>query len=119
MTSKAPMPAAAEVNEAHLTDDAKVVLGSYCGMMIVGGTLSFGLVESRPTARGQAALDSCVKAGYLVRSEPEEGGVTYTVAADTLRFRKWIGGALKRNPDLNFKLVEKIAPAVATPSAGC
>lgn len=107
-----------EINDAALTDDAKVVLGSCCGMMTVGGTLSFGLVESRPTARCQAALDSCVKAGYLVRSNPPEGGVTYTVAADTTPFRRWIGGALKRNPDLNFRLVEKISPASAA-TTGC
>lgn len=62
-----------------LSDDAKFFASSMFSMMEPGeGTLTFQMVESKPSARSQAALDELVGAG-LVSVEPanSRGGLTY------------------------------------------
>lgn len=96
------------MRETVISQDAMFLGSSLFWMMRPGeGKLTFQMVENRPTARTQAALDELV-AAELVSVEPFNrfGGVTYTPlapfkrpsAALTKRVGKWrvvepIGGS--------------------------
>lgn len=65
---------------AALSQDAQFLGSALFSMMEVGGTLTFGMRESRPTARTQAALDELVQAGCVsVKPFNDFGGVVYTL----------------------------------------
>lgn len=66
--------------EIELSFDAKFLAGALFAMMEPGvGTLTFGMRESKPTARTQAALDELVaKNAAMVRPFNKFGGVVYT-----------------------------------------
>jgi hypothetical protein len=75
-----------------LSDDAKIILGGYFGYGIAGTTtLVFGMKESRPTARAQAALDQLVKAGALNRRDLQDGAMEYTQQVNCSEFGRWFG----------------------------
>lgn len=57
--------------EDKLSDDAKAILGGLFGMGLLTG-VTFQLVESKPTARAQAALDECVRIGALTLTKGEK-----------------------------------------------
>jgi len=75
-----------------LSDDAKCILGGVFGVMGIPGKsqLAFGMVESRPTARAQAALDELVTAGAMTRDSSPGGRVEYLVQINCSGFGKWI-----------------------------
>lgn len=63
-----------------LSFDAQYLAGSLFAMMVPGeGTLTFGMKQSRPTQRTQAALDELVEKGAVsVRPFNQFGGFVYT-----------------------------------------
>lgn len=92
-----------------LSDDAKAVAGSVFGTMRPGhGTLTFRMIESRPTARMQAALDELEAAG-LVECKPinQVGGKEYRVLANLNDFFVWMMNNIDRD-DVRFRISEPI-----------
>lgn len=98
-----------------LSDDAKVLLGGYFGILGMPGksTLKFGMKESRPTKRAQIALDELVKAGALSRRDIETGAVEYLVQINCADFGKWIGRNRHKG---EWPATELLASATTDPS---
>jgi len=93
--------------------DAKAVAGAWFGMMVPGeGTLCFGMKAQRPSARAQAALDEIVAAGVAVRSDGEDGSVSYVPAVDCSPLLGWLQGKLGE-PGVSFPLTEKVLKGAA------
>lgn len=67
-----------------LSPEAKAVAAAWFGMMPIGrgSHLRFGMVESRPTAKAQAALDELVAAGFISRMVERRGAVVYRPLKD-------------------------------------
>ena len=72
-----------------LSDDAKQVAG---GLFSMGSKtrVTFGMVESRPTARCQAGLDEMVAAGIITRTGLPGGGVEYVGSPACREFFGWM-----------------------------
>lgn len=90
MTAPTPPRPDESQPSADLSDDAKAVAGGLFGM---GGRtkVTFQMVESRPTARTQAALDELVAVGLVTKEDgPNLGGVTYTGSLGCRRYFRWI-----------------------------
>lgn len=80
-----------------LSDDAKIMLGGYFGVLGIPGksSLQFGMQKSRPTERAQAALDELVESGALTRESLGQG-VKYVVQINCSDFGKWAGRNRKK-----------------------
>lgn len=78
-----------EVEAVDLSVDAKILLATMFG---VGCTsVTFGMKESRPTKRAQAALDEMVEKGALsVADSNGYGGKTYKPLIHTLPYFSWL-----------------------------
>lgn len=75
-----------------LSNDAKVILGGYFGVLGMPGKskLVFGMKVVRPTDRAEIALSELVKAGALSRKELPNGGVEYVVQLNCEPFGRWL-----------------------------
>lgn len=89
--------------QPELSDDAKVILGGWFGLGLT--EVSFAMAEGRPTARTQAAIDECVKAGVLWRDPFKEKGFRLKPRHDCEPYGRW----LKRNRNLaDWPLMESM-----------
>ncbi len=98
---------------SELSDEAKAVAGVAFGL---GDkcVLSFGMVESRPSAKTQAALDELLAAGLITRKQiNQSGAVEYRATTDLSEYARWLRRNGK-NPRIRFPLVEPIAPTPET-----
>jgi hypothetical protein len=97
-----------------LSDDAKAVAGGCFGMMRPGGEsqLRFGMKESRPTARTQAALDEIEAMGGVLRQVGLYGEVIYTPLVNFRDFFKWMMKADRES--VRFKIAEPIPSSPLT-----
>lgn len=99
-----------------LSDDAKILLGGCFGILGIPGktTLTFGMKESRPTARAKAALDECVLAGALSQRSLTGGGVEYLVQVNCSDFGKWV----RRNRSKGkWPMTEPVSPVTSQDGA--
>jgi hypothetical protein len=95
-----------------LSDDAKCILGGCFGVLGIPGKskLTFGMKESRPTARAQSALDELVSAKAVSRSDLQGGSVEYLVQINCSDFGRWI----RRNKSKgNWPITEPILARAA------
>lgn len=88
---------------AALSDDAKVILGGWFGLGLT--EVSFAMREGRPTARTQAAIDECVKAGVLFREPFKEKGFRLKPCHDCKPYEKWLS---RNRSKADFPLMEDI-----------
>lgn len=88
----------------EISDDAKAVMGAWFGTTMQT-TVNLHLIESRPTARTQAALQELVKNGYLATAPFGERGTKLTPLTDGQPYLRW----LQRNSaKAQFDLTEEI-----------
>lgn len=102
-----------------LSDDAKVLLGGYFGMLGIAGksSLQFAMRESRPTARAQTALDELVEAGALARERLSGNGVKYIVQINCGDFGKWLAHNLQKGKwSATERITTPVGGSIARPA---
>lgn len=95
---------------SELSNDAKTIAGAWWGLPIGEKTVvTFHMIENRPTARAQAALDELVAAGFLWRETfNRHGGVSYRPLGPSMRkFGRWIAKH-KDDDSVHFAVTEPI-----------
>lgn len=103
-----------------LSKEARALAGVWFGMMDVGrGSVTHHLVEWRPTARTQEAINELLAAG-VISVEPlnQHGGKTYRPLVDCMPAFKWMNENIT-DPDLKFSLMEKVEtyrPGITNPA---
>jgi hypothetical protein len=114
---ESPIIAVGEAAERErLSPEAKAVAAAWFGMMRVDGEshLRFAMVENRPTAKAQAALDELYDAGFISRETEWSGAVIYRPLRDCRPFLvPLMRAALEDNgasldPRMKFPLTEPI-----------
>lgn len=101
---------ASELLMETLSDDAKVILGTFFGPLGIPGRskLTYRMKEVRPTHRAQKALDELVHAGAMKSNAIQAGGVEYVVQINCTDFGQWVG----RNPKkANWAFNKTIPPS--------
>lgn len=92
-----------------LSTDAKVVGGAWFGM---GSKtiVTLHLIENKPTAHTQSALDEMVRAGVLsVEPFNRYGGLVYKPLIETRPLLRWLS-THKNDPAVNIELMEPVKP---------
>lgn len=104
-----------------LSDDAKIMLGGYFGVLgkPYKSSLQFGMQESRPTERAQTALDELVVAGALTRERLGQSGVKYVVQINCGDFGRWAARNRQKGEWPATEPIQKnAAPGATHPSQG-
>ena len=101
------------INLDTLSDDAKALAGVWFGLMKVDGmgTLTLHLIENKPTARTQAALDELL-AAKVISVEPfnKAGGLVYRPLVNCHPAYQWQGRLFLegKGDHINWVLMEPV-----------